>query len=158
MLVQLAQRILALWDRGSIRLGDTQAALHAARHHVVQAIAFSLWRREELLTARGYQPELERATATVYQALAAERGKVTDPLAAARLRWLQPLVLGTHAAAHAGIRVRRRCGALVVALAALLALFGFAVADAMKFHSLYESRQRAGAAGRLDERAQDHGH
>lgn len=157
-LIRIAQRVLALWDRGSIRLGDTQASLHAARHHVVQSIAFALWRREELLTARGYQPELERATASVYQTLAAERATPKDPLLVARLRWLRPLVLRTHAAAHAGIKLRRRRGALVLAIAAGLALVAFAVADAVKFHSLYESRQRAGASGSLKERAQDHGH
>jgi hypothetical protein len=160
----LARRILAFWDRGATHLGDTQAALHSARHHVVQAIAFSLWRRQALLTARGHQPELERATATVYQTLAAERTSAAvdrarlNPLLVARLRWLQPLVLRTHAAEHAGIQLGRRRGALVLAIAATLAVLGFAIADAVKFHSTYEGRLPAGAAPTsLEERSPDHG-
>jgi hypothetical protein len=168
----LARRVLALWDRASLRLGDLQASLHAARHHVVQSIAFSLWRREELMTARGNQPELQRATFAVYQALAAERAHPREQAAAralvARLRWLQPLVVGDRArqaaqvsgaADVAGVRPARRRAALALAIAAALAVLGVAVADAVKFHSLYESRLPAGAArSSVEERSQDHGH
>jgi hypothetical protein len=146
-----------------VRLGDLQASLHAARHHVVQSIAFSLWRREELLTARGHQPELQRATLAVYQVLgqaltadgAASSG---DRTLLARLRWLQPLVLQGRAAEAAGVRPMRRRAALALAIAAMLAVLGVAIANAMKFHSSYESRLPAGAArSSLEERSQDHG-
>lgn len=147
-----------------MRLGDLHASLHAARHHVVQSIAFSLWRREELLTARGHQPELQRATRVVYQVLgqelAAEAGKGSgDRTLVARLRWLQPLVLQGRAAEAAGVRPVRRRAALALAIAAMLAVLGVAIANAVKFHSTYEGRLPAGAArSSLEERSQDHGH
>lgn len=160
----LARRILALWDRGSIRLGDAQASLHAARHHLVQALAFSLWQRDELLTARGHQPELERTTAAIYRALAhslSSAGAAEGPRDAetrdllARLRWLQPSAFARPDEA----RPRRRRGALLLALAAALTWLGLAVADALTFHSTYERRlDSAAAPASPEERSQDHGH
>jgi hypothetical protein len=153
----VARRILSLWDRAALRLGDLHATLHAARHHVVQAIAFSLWRRDELLTARGLAPELERATAAVYQQLATAAPAGADRLLLARLRWLQPLVLRGRAARAAGVPAPRRRLALAVAVAAVVAVLGVAVADALQFHALYERRLHSGARSSPEERPPDHG-
>lgn len=122
----------------------------------MQAIAFSLWRREELLTARGLEPELERATAAVYKALATSEPKGADRLLLARLRWLQPLVLRGRAAREVGGRAPRRF-VLVIALVAAVALLGFSISDAIEFHSLYERRLSTGERSSQEERPQDHG-
>ncbi len=151
----LARHILSFWDRGAVRLGDTQTALHSARHHLVQALAFSLWQRDELLTARGHQPELERTTAAVYLELAAAPPQSPEErFLLARLRWLEPLALRGVATSHP--RPRRR-GLLALALAALLAWLGLSIAESVQFRSTYEQRIPAAAAP-LEERSRDHGH
>ncbi|MBK7535905.1 MAG: hypothetical protein IPI49_11190 [Myxococcales bacterium] len=146
----------AFWDRGAARLGDAQSALCAARHHLVQSLAYSLWRRESLLTARAHAPQLERMTAEVYRVLAAVTARGDAQLArraeVQRLRWLLPLALP---GSSRGARGRRLAWALTAALAAVA--LGALVAQAWRFAPLYARRTSPGVASPLPERPQDHG-
>src|SRR6185503_6455774 len=53
----------------TIALGDTYAALGGARHHLAQFLAWRTMRREDLVTARAYVPELEAASRAIATAV-----------------------------------------------------------------------------------------
>jgi hypothetical protein len=151
------RRALQLWDRGSVRLGDIQAALHAARHHLAQALGWSLWQRDDLLTARAHPPELERVSVMVLHTLELEAP--ADRVQAARLRWLAPLLRRAGSDAEgARLAQRRRRRALLLAAAVAAGLVGFAVASALSFHTEYVRRRAAEITSpRQAEGASDHG-
>jgi hypothetical protein len=52
-------------SRAPASLADEHTALGGARHHLVQHLAWQLWHREDLLTARAYAPELVLTTRRV---------------------------------------------------------------------------------------------
>jgi hypothetical protein len=99
------------------RLSDEHTALAGARHHLVQYLAWQQWHREDLLTARAFQPELEAATRKI----------VATDKAGARLVRL---------ADRARVPRWRRY-AVAGALAAAVALVAIAVAGAVRYHAVY---------------------
>ncbi|MEZ4361012.1 MAG: hypothetical protein R3B48_12585 [Kofleriaceae bacterium] len=150
-------RLVELWDRGAVRLGDTQAALHGARHHLVQSLGRLLLQREDLLTARAHPPELQRVSNAVLRA--AERRAGVHRVLAARLRWLVPFVHGgAPSAAAARQRRARRLRAVVLAVSVAVAALSFAIAKAITFHDEYLQRTSAGASSSLrsEEGSSDH--
>ena len=62
--------LLPRLPRRGFALADLHAGLAGARHHLVQYLSWRLWRREDLLTARAFAPELEAATRRVLAQLA----------------------------------------------------------------------------------------
>ena len=106
-------------------LGDEHAALAGARHHLVQYLGWRLWQREDLLTARAFAPELETATR---KTLALVRDHKTGD---ARLRGRL-----AHVAEPERPAAWRRF-AIAGALAAAVALVGFAVVGAVRYHASY---------------------
>jgi hypothetical protein len=115
---------------GARAIGDHHAALGGARHHLVQYLAWRLWQREDLLTARAYAPELEAASRRIEAALGTSSGtarrpgdsrtrvrlsRLCDP--AQPLRWQRYVVAG--------------------ALASALGLVGLAIANAVHYHASY---------------------
>jgi hypothetical protein len=161
---RLFRSLVVYWDRGALRLGDAQATLHSARHHLVQYLALQLWLRNDLMTARAYPPELERSSFAIYRILAIADADRRD--AAIRLRWLQPQMLVeprrvSTAGEHSMVALRfagRRRWLVLAALASVLAILGITIADAMRFHPVYERRLESGALrSSVDERSKDHG-
>jgi hypothetical protein len=106
-------------------LGDDHAALAGARHHLVQYLGWRLWRREDLLTARAFAPELETAT---HKALALARDQAAGD---ARLR-ARLVRLGDPERAP-----RWRRFAVAGAFAAAVALVAIAVVGAVRYHATY---------------------
>lgn len=125
-------------------VGDAHVALNHARHHFIQYLAWQLWRRDDLATARAYAPELERETRVITK-LASDVGPAPDsdgwgkdvagaPDLRARILRL------AHAATPSKRATRvRRFAALAVALAAAGGV-AIAVARAIDFHATYQAR------------------
>jgi hypothetical protein len=116
------------------------------------------------MTARAYPPELERSSFAIYRILAIADADRRD--AAIRLRWLQPQMLVeprrvSTAGEHSMVALRfagRRRWLVLAALASVLAILGITIADAMRFHPVYERRLESGALrSSVDERSKDHG-
>jgi hypothetical protein len=96
-----------------------------ARHHLVQYLAWRLWQREDLLTARAFAPELEAATKKSLATL------VETKTGDARMR-RRLARLGDPERAPAWRRY-----AFAGALAACVALAAIAVAGAVRYHATY---------------------
>lgn len=118
------------------QLGDTHAALNGARHHLVQYLAYRLWKREDLLTPRAFPPELERTSRAIYAELdrAADVDDVDRPWRA-RLRHLRMFALGAPPE-----RTKRQRLAIAGALLAGAAVIAVLVVQAFLYHSTYEQR------------------
>jgi hypothetical protein len=124
-------------ERAPDALGDVHAAISGARHHLVQYLGWRSWRREDLLTARAYGPELETASRAVLAALAAERAHPTgDARTRGRLTRLGGYVHGVPQ--PPAVRWRRFALAGVVLAGASVA--AFAIADAVRYHPTYVDR------------------
>jgi hypothetical protein len=106
-------------------LADDHATLAGARHHLVQYLGWRLWRREDLLTARAFAPELEAATKKTLATLA--ESTAGDPRLRRRLARL----------ADPERAPAWRRFAVAGALAACAALLAVAVAGAVRYHATY---------------------
>ncbi|HEX5058839.1 MAG TPA: hypothetical protein VFV99_05730 [Kofleriaceae bacterium] len=129
--------------RPSASLADEHAALGGARHHLVQYLAWQLWRRDDLLTARAYAPELVLTTRRVCSELAA-KASVPDPELAQRVQRLGALVPGVPATRAT------RWGRFAVAAVALagVGLATFAIVDAVSYHPTYVEHVKAETHGK----------
>jgi len=128
--------VAAFAARRTARLGDAYVALGGARHHLAQYLAWLLWRRDDLLTARAHVPELEQTSRKILAALEAE--PAGDPALRRRLDGLR-LFLERD---HAPTRARRR--RLVLACSVLVGLAAVAaVAQAVLYHPTHEARTSA---------------
>jgi hypothetical protein len=116
---------LALGSGRFTAIGDQHAMLGGARHHLAQYVAWQLWHREDLLTARAYAPELEAASRRVLARLAEtpdgdrrlrrRLARLCDPMRPTR--W--------HRFALAGVVV------------ATIGAAGFAIWNAVGYHASY---------------------
>ena len=116
-------------------IGNAHVTLNFARDHYVQYMAWRLWRRDELLTARAYAPELERRTEEIARSV--ETDASGDPALRRRLAAL------TRSTIPSGkTRLVRR---LAFAAAILAAIGGVVVAvvRAIDYHPTYEARIKA---------------
>jgi hypothetical protein len=116
-------------------LGDVHTALGGARHHLVQWLAWQLWQREDLLTARAYAPELETMSRRILGALDVAVATTTPAPLRRRLLALAPFV---HAAPARATRWRR--AAIATAVLAGAGVAGLAIVDAVRYHATYVSR------------------
>jgi hypothetical protein len=114
-------------------LADLHAHLGGAGPHLVQYLAWRLWRREDLLTARAYAPELDAAARRATAALA--RDPAGDPRLRQRLA-----ALGARVRGEALPRPRWRRFAIAGALAAAAGALALALADAVRYHATYVER------------------
>jgi hypothetical protein len=123
-----------LLERAPAAVGDDHAALGGARHHLLQYLSWQLSRREDLLTARAYAPELEAASRRVLAALSEH--SAGDPQLRRRLFRLGAHVRGAVEAPV--VRWRR----YVFASALVLATAGaaFAIVNAVRYHPIYVER------------------
>jgi hypothetical protein len=141
--------------RRAAALGDVHAALGGARHHLAQYLAWRLWRRDDLLTARAYVPELQQRSRAIAAALASD-APPADPAdrAAGDLR-RRLLGLGRYLAGveHAPPR-RRRLALALAALAGVAALAALA-AQAVLYHPTWEQRTKPPPTARGEEKAPD---
>jgi hypothetical protein len=127
------QRLAA---RSSARLGDIHAVLGGARHHLVQYLAWQLWHREDLTTARAYVPVLEQSSRRIMAALASDAaGTAGGADLRRRLERLRVFTAGAPQAA-------RRRGRLAIGAIAAVAVIA-AVVQAVLYHPGYEARMAA---------------
>ncbi len=105
-------------------VGDDHTAVLGARDHLVQYLGWQLWRREDLLTARAYAPELDAMSKKILALAAGEKPsrprKRLLRLAAAPVRWRRYALAAVIAAGASGIV--------------------FAVVDAVRYHPTYVER------------------
>jgi hypothetical protein len=116
-------------------LGDLHASLAGAGPHLVQYLAWRVWRREDLLTARAYAPELDGAARRIGAHLLVE--KSGDPRLRRRLA-----ALGARVRGEALPHPRWRRFAIAAALVAAAAVVALAIADAVRYHAIYADRMK----------------
>jgi hypothetical protein len=121
--------------------------LGGARHHLAQYLAWRLWRREDLTTARAYVPELEQRSRTIAAAIAAAQG---DAGLRARLARLCRFTAGGEPG-----RPRRRRLALAIALLAGASAVAALAAQAVLYHPIWEQRTQPPPTARGEEKATD---
>jgi hypothetical protein len=135
-----------LLDRLPDAIGDDHAAIAGARHHLVQYLGWEAFEREDLLTKRAYAPELEAMSRRVLAACAhAEAVSAATPAAACARKRLVRLAGLIHGAAPARARWPRL--ALAGALVAGAGLAVVAIANAVRYHAIYEDRLRSESRG-----------
>lgn len=125
-------------------VGDAHVALNYARHHFIQYLAWQLWRRDDLATARAYAPELERQTRVIAK-LAADVGPAVDSdgwgkdVAGAPDLRARILRLAHMATPSKRARRIKRFAFAAVALAAAGGV-AIAVVRAIDYHATYQAR------------------
>jgi hypothetical protein len=145
---RLRRVVLGLGHSRSAAVADAHAALNLGRHHLIQYLAYRLWRRDDLLTARAFAPELARRSIDIARAVAdpGERADTArDRHARAlrrRLAWMAALVLPAQEDRPSRPRWRRRAALAAAALVAAAAL-ALAAARAIDYHPTYLERARA---------------
>jgi hypothetical protein len=137
VLDRVVRPVAGLAARQRDGLGDVAVVLGGARHHLAQSLGWALWRRDDLLTARAYVPELEAQSHELTKALRA--GASGDGDAATRRR-LARLV---RYAAPVDSAAPRRRWTLGIALAAGAAAVIALVVQAVTYHGTYEARMKA---------------
>ena len=132
-----------LVERASDAVADDHTAISGARHHLVQYLGWEAWQREDLLTARAYAPELEAMSRRVIAEQSQPASRATPTAARARLRLarLAGLVRGA-----APARNRWRRVALAGALVAGAGAAALAIADAVRYHTVYTDRSKTSGA------------
>jgi hypothetical protein len=116
-------------------LADLHATLNLARHHQVQYLAFCRYGRDDLLTARAHEPELERRTREIAAELdGAAAGP--DPTLHRRLVRMAGASLGQPSRAP-GWRRRVALAGFALAVAAIATA---AAARAIDYHPIYLER------------------
>jgi len=118
-------------------LGDVAVVLGGARHHLAQSLGWTIWRRDDLITARAYVPELEEQSRELVRALAASKPGEGDATARRRLSRLV-----RYAGADAAVEKPRRRWAFGLALAAGAAALVALVVQAVVYHGTYEDRMK----------------
>jgi hypothetical protein len=131
-LAKVVAAIAGATGRAVTPIGHAHVTLNFARDHYVQYLAWRLWRREDLLTARAYAPELERQTEDIARTV--EQDASGDAALRGRLAALTRATIPSGRA-----RLVRR---LAFAAAVLAAIGGIAVAvfRAIDYHPTYEAR------------------
>ena len=131
----------------SAAVADAHAALNLGRHHLIQYLAYRLWRRDDLLTARAFAPELERRSIDIARAVADPAGRAGTardrhaPALRRRLAWMAELALPARAGIPSPSRWRRRAALAAAALIAAAAL-ALAAVRAIDYHPTYLERAR----------------
>jgi hypothetical protein len=143
-----------VFARQPAAIADAFAALNFARHHLIQYLAWQIWRRDDLLSARAFAPEMERDSRAILAALEAE--KVREPRTAGatprrRLVWVSGFV-----SERLRSRTARKWRRAVVAAVLVGALVGggLAVKQAVDYHPTWVQRmdeQRARLQPSADE-------
>ncbi|GAH45581.1 unnamed protein product, partial [marine sediment metagenome] len=118
-------------------LADAYAALNYARPHLVQYLAWQVWRREDQLTARAYPPVLQRQSEQIFATLAADKKAAGSDLAKRRLVWMS--AFGREQLRSRRATIARR---IVFAGFGLALLIGAAVGvkRALDYHPTYVKR------------------
>ena len=129
----IARRLGRWLDRMPDAVGHEHVALAGARHHFVQYLGWRVWQRDDLLTSRAYQAELEAMSRRVLAALDEAPGPATRERA--RLGRLAGLVRGT---APRSARWRRL--AIAVVVVAGVGGLGHAAISAIRYHATYVDR------------------
>ena len=125
--------------RNATTVADLYAVLGGARHHLAQYLAWQLWQREELVTARAYVPQLEQRSRSILTALDMDVADDDRPLRE-RLRRLRRFI---DPRAVVKRSQRQRIALAFAALAALAVVTALAV-QAVLYHSTYEERHGDG--------------
>jgi hypothetical protein len=99
-------------------IGDYHTALAGARHHLVQYLGFRKWKREDLLTARAFAPELEAATRRVVTVAAGTDARISRLADPDHVTAFRRLVLAT-------------------TIVACVAAIGIAVVSAVRYHASF---------------------
>jgi hypothetical protein len=139
LLWQPRVRIPALFTRQTSAVADMHAMFNGARHHTAQYLAWQLWQREDLLTARAYVPQLEATSRKILTALDADTHE-DRPGVRARLHHLRRFI-DLRAVI---VRSKRQRLALAFALLAAFAAVTALAVQAVLYHSTYEERHRDG--------------
>jgi hypothetical protein len=130
-------RIPALFTRQTSGVADMHAMFNGARHHLAQYLAWQLFQREDLMTARAYVPQLEATSRKILAALDADTHEhlptVRDRLRHLR-RFLDPRAVI--------VRSRRQRLAVAFALLAAFAAVTALAVQAVLYHSTYEERHQ----------------
>jgi hypothetical protein len=130
---QRLARVTGLFRTNALAVADVSAVLGGARHHLAQYLAWQLWQREDLMTARAYVPQLEQASRAI---LAALQRDPEDTMLHARLRALRRFI---DPRAVVKRSQRQRLAIAFAVLAACAAVATLAV-QAVLYHSTYEER------------------
>jgi hypothetical protein len=144
---RLRRAVLGLGRSRSAAVADAHAALNLGRHHLIQYLAYRLWRRDDLLTARAFAPELERRSIDIARAVADPGGRAGTardrqaPALRRRLAWMAALALPARDGMPAPSRWRRRAALAAAALIAAAAL-ALAALRAIDYHPTYLERAR----------------
>jgi hypothetical protein len=126
-------RITTFARRNTLAVADTSSVLGGARHHLAQYLAWQLWQREDLVTARAYVPQLEQTSRAILAAL--DRDPDDSPTHA-RLRALRRFI-DPKAVVQ---RSRRQRLAVAFAVLAACAAVATLAVQAVLYHSTYEER------------------
>jgi len=123
-------------------LADAYAVLNYGRNHLVQHLAWRVWRSDNHLSARAYPPELERHSKTIFAELASE-----EPEAAAQTNLHRRRLVWMSWFSHERLRSQRTVVARRIAYAgvALAVFIGVAVGvkRAIDYHPTYVKRIEA---------------
>jgi hypothetical protein len=128
---RVVRPITAFLARQRDALGDVAVVLGGARHHYAQALAWALWKRDDLLTARAYVPELQQTSRELTTAL--HEQKSVDRRLARLVRYVAPDAASEKRGRRWGMGIAIAAGA-----AAVIAL----VAQAFVYHGTYEDRMK----------------
>lgn len=165
-----SDRVRRVWQRWAVRpytlvvarypalLADAYAALNHGRNHLVQYLAWRVWRNDDQLTARAYPPVLERQTEEIFGHLRNEsKRRESQPAIHARaagadldrrrlvwMTWFTHDRLLTRRAV-----IARRLSYAVVGVALLIGV-ALGIKRAIDYHPTYvdrmEARQKANKA------------
>jgi hypothetical protein len=139
------QRIARLSTRVRARLADSYAALHFARHHLIQFLHHSRTGDTTLLTARARPAQLHETSRKILR-LTGDGGTSVNPAGQTRvdkgytvprLAWLSRFFAERIHDRRGAIASRVTAGALI---AALLAAVGIAVKRSIDYHPVYVDR------------------
>lgn len=137
-LARVTAPLRAVAARNAAALADLHAVLGGARHHLAQHLAWQLWRRDDLLTARAYVPQLEHRSRAILAALDAdanEEGPLRERLRRLR-RFLDPRAVVR--------RSQRQRVALAFAVLVACAVVAALAVQAVLYHATYEERRTDG--------------
>lgn len=134
--------VRALLDAVEARVADTAVALNELGHPLVQHLSRDLLDADEMLTAQGSAPELERRTREITAAVIAADPDPETAVARERLLWLASLWSppGSIAGSRRAVWIRR--GVVAAFAVGTLAAAGAAVIRAIEYHPTYVEETR----------------
>jgi hypothetical protein len=126
-------------------LGDAFASLNFARHHLVQYLAWLHWRREDLLTARAFAPELEEGSTDILWELEEEnkktgerkKGEGIGATPRNRLAWMSHFF---HDPVRSKTAIRLQRAVIATVAVAILIAFALGIKSAVDYHPTYVER------------------